>query len=398
MLQALIDEEPGAREGHGAAEALQGRHRRRPQVARSRSTGPTSSPSRTTTAYDQKDATGFIKLNALRLKIRSMSGDERAEHGEEAKALGRPLRRRAPTELVEAFTASIPFDRRLLYQYDIARQRRPRAHAGPRGIIAEGRRRGDRRRAGGDPRGDRDRGSSPSTRRRGHPHGRRAAASPSWPARPAASSTPAAAATTRSPPTCACTSRDALRRGRPGSSSAPAGAASTGPRSAGDAYLPGYTHLQRAQPVLLAHHLLAHGWALLAATSTGCATPAARVDVSPLGAGALAGSSLPARPRRRGRRPRLRRPASRTASTPCRDRDFVAEALFAAHRCGDAPLAARRGDRPVDDRRVRLRSPRRRLRHRLVDAAAEEEPRHRRARRGARPAGSSATSPASSPR
>ena len=31
---------------------------------------------------------------------------------------------------------------------------------------------------------------------------------------------------------------------------------------AGEAYLPGYTHLQRAQPVLLAHHLLAHGWAL----------------------------------------------------------------------------------------------------------------------------------------
>ena len=32
--------------------------------------------------------------------------------------------------------------------------------------------------------------------------------------------------------------------------------------AAGDTYLPGYTHLQRAQPVLLAHHLLAHGWAL----------------------------------------------------------------------------------------------------------------------------------------
>src|SRR5687768_6796867 len=29
---------------------------------------------------------------------------------------------------------------------------------------------------------------------------------------------------------------------------------------AGTAYLPGYTHLQRAQPVLLAHHLLAHAW------------------------------------------------------------------------------------------------------------------------------------------
>src|SRR5829696_3999454 len=30
----------------------------------------------------------------------------------------------------------------------------------------------------------------------------------------------------------------------------------------GGVYLPGYTHLQRAQPVLLAHQLLAHGWAL----------------------------------------------------------------------------------------------------------------------------------------
>ena len=32
--------------------------------------------------------------------------------------------------------------------------------------------------------------------------------------------------------------------------------------AAGEVYLPGYTHLQRAQPVLLAHHLLAHAWAL----------------------------------------------------------------------------------------------------------------------------------------
>lgn len=67
--------------------------------------------------------------------------------------------------------------------------------------------------------------------------------------------------------------------------------------AAGDVYLPGYTHLQRAQPVLLAHHLLAHAWAfsrdldrLLAAI--------ARHDVSPLGAGALAGSSLPLNPER----------------------------------------------------------------------------------------------------
>ena len=63
----------------------------------------------------------------------------------------------------------------------------------------------------------------------------------------------------------------------------------------GEAYLPGYTHLQRAQPVPLAHHLLAHAWALsrdldrfLEARHRG--------DVSPLGAGALAGSSLPLDP------------------------------------------------------------------------------------------------------
>jgi len=62
-----------------------------------------------------------------------------------------------------------------------------------------------------------------------------------------------------------------------------------------DAPMPGYTHLQRAQPVLLAHHLLAHGWALARDVDRLLAT-VARLDVSPLGAGALAGSSLPLDP------------------------------------------------------------------------------------------------------
>lgn len=64
---------------------------------------------------------------------------------------------------------------------------------------------------------------------------------------------------------------------------------------AGDVYLPGYTHLQRAQPVLLAHHLLAHGWAL-ARDVDRVLDALERMDVSPLGAGALAGSSLPLDP------------------------------------------------------------------------------------------------------
>jgi argininosuccinate lyase len=63
----------------------------------------------------------------------------------------------------------------------------------------------------------------------------------------------------------------------------------------GNAYLPGYTHLQRAQPILLSHHLLAHGWAL-ARDVDRLIDARRRLDVSPLGAGALAGSSLPLDP------------------------------------------------------------------------------------------------------
>jgi argininosuccinate lyase len=55
--------------------------------------------------------------------------------------------------------------------------------------------------------------------------------------------------------------------------------------------MPGYTHLQRAQPVRLAHHLLAHAFAL--ERDAGRLIDAlARADASPLGAGALAGSTL----------------------------------------------------------------------------------------------------------
>jgi argininosuccinate lyase len=97
-------------------------------------------------------------------------------------------------------------------------------------------------------------------------------------------------------------------------------------REAGDAYLPGYTHLQRAQPVLLAHHLLAHGWALARDVDRLLATRA-RADVSPLGAGALAGSSLPLDPS--GTAADLGFAAVFDNSLDAvSDRDFVAEALF----------------------------------------------------------------------
>jgi argininosuccinate lyase len=97
-------------------------------------------------------------------------------------------------------------------------------------------------------------------------------------------------------------------------------------REAGDAYLPGYTHLQRAQPVLLAHHLLAHGWALGRDISR-LADARARLDVSPLGAGALAGSSLPLDPD--GTAVDLGFAARFDNSLDAvSDRDFVAEVVF----------------------------------------------------------------------
>jgi argininosuccinate lyase len=55
--------------------------------------------------------------------------------------------------------------------------------------------------------------------------------------------------------------------------------------------MPGRTHLQHAQPVLLSHHLLAHCWALLRDISR-LHDWDARAAVSPYGSGALAGSSL----------------------------------------------------------------------------------------------------------
>ena len=58
-----------------------------------------------------------------------------------------------------------------------------------------------------------------------------------------------------------------------------------------DAVMPGRTHLQHAQPVLLAHHLGAHGWALLRDLER-LRDWDVRADVSGYGSGALAGSTL----------------------------------------------------------------------------------------------------------
>ena len=58
-----------------------------------------------------------------------------------------------------------------------------------------------------------------------------------------------------------------------------------------DAVMPGRTHLQHAQPVLLSHHLLAHAWPMVRNLER-LRDWEVRASVSPYGSGALAGSSL----------------------------------------------------------------------------------------------------------
>ena len=87
-----------------------------------------------------------------------------------------------------------------------------------------------------------------------------------------------------------------------------------------DTATPGYTHLQRAQPVTLGHHLLA--WAeMLERDRARFAFAAAQAEPSPLGAGALAGSTLP-----------LPAPpnAMRNSLDAVADRDFALDYLYAA--------------------------------------------------------------------
>jgi len=98
------------------------------------------------------------------------------------------------------------------------------------------------------------------------------------------------------------------------------------------AVLPGYTHLQRGQPVLFAHHLLAYV-EMLERDRTRLADCRRRLNVLPLGSGALAGSTIV-----------LDREAmaaelgfdgvTRNSMDAVGDRDFVAEMLFVLSLAG----------------------------------------------------------------
>jgi argininosuccinate lyase len=95
-----------------------------------------------------------------------------------------------------------------------------------------------------------------------------------------------------------------------------------------DCPMPGYTHLQRAQPVLLAHHLLAYVW-MLARDRERYADARRRLDVLPLGAGALAGTTVPVDRHALAQALGFRAPSPNSLDAVS-DRDFALEFLAAS--------------------------------------------------------------------
>ncbi|UCH79725.1 MAG: argininosuccinate lyase [Nitrospiraceae bacterium] len=92
--------------------------------------------------------------------------------------------------------------------------------------------------------------------------------------------------------------------------------------------MPGYTHLQRAQPVLLSHHLLAY-YEMLERDRERFADCLKRINVLPLGSAALAGTSFPIDRKYVARL--LKFPAvSENSIDSVSDRDFVAEFMSAS--------------------------------------------------------------------
>ena len=98
------------------------------------------------------------------------------------------------------------------------------------------------------------------------------------------------------------------------------------------AIMPGRTHLQHAQPILLAHHLQAHAWPLVRDLER-LRDWSARASVSPYGGGALAGATLGLDPQLVAAHLGLARPAENSLDGTA-SRDVVAEFAFIAAMIG----------------------------------------------------------------
>ena len=99
-----------------------------------------------------------------------------------------------------------------------------------------------------------------------------------------------------------------------------------------DTLMPGFTHLQPAQPVTFGHHLMAYV-EMFGRDASRFADARARMNESPLGAAALAGSPFPIDRTMTARTLGFDRPAANSLDAVA-DRDFALEALAAATICG----------------------------------------------------------------
>ena len=280
-------------------------------------------------------------------------------------------------ELVKRYTASVDFDQRLA-DVDIAGSLAHARMLAAVGVLSARRPRRHRARHGDDPRRDRARRVRVVARPRGRPPQHREAARPRSSATPASACTPAARATTRSRPTCACgcatrstrSSRalaalrralldlaERARRHDHARLHAPAGRAA-GHLRPSPARLRGDARARRRAPRRL---------------------PPARQPAAARQRGA-GRHQLSDRPRARGARARLRRRSARNSLDAVSDRDFAIE--FAAAAALAMVHLSRFAEELVlwIEPALRLRRARRPLLHRLVDHAAEEEPRRARAR------------------
>ena len=97
------------------------------------------------------------------------------------------------------------------------------------------------------------------------------------------------------------------------------------------AVMPGFTHLQTAQPITLGHHLLAYV-EMIGRDRGRFADARKRLNESPLGAAALAGTSFPIDREATARALGFDRPAANSLDAVS-DRDFAIEALAAASLC-----------------------------------------------------------------
>lgn len=100
----------------------------------------------------------------------------------------------------------------------------------------------------------------------------------------------------------------------------------------GGAVVPGYTHLQRGQPVLFAHHLLAYV-EMLSRDAARLSDARKRIDIMPLGSGALAGSTI-ILDREYVAQQLGFASVTQNSMDAVSDRDFAAEVLFAIALCG----------------------------------------------------------------